>query len=135
MTVSNFPNPNSSRSSSDGDVEEDTHMPSPRAPTHGKGLASASEARQQGKKLRRKLKVMMMVVVMMRKKIFDVEEITPTSYMHMGTLIFCQPQNPDWREKISYKGKTEFVREKKKENPRLFTTDPIKHLSKTFMSR
>jgi hypothetical protein len=42
MTVSNFPNPNSSRSSSDGDVEEDTHMPSPRAPTHGKGLASAS---------------------------------------------------------------------------------------------
>jgi hypothetical protein len=70
---------------------------------------------------------MMMVVVMMRKKIFDVEEITPTSYMHMGTLIFRQPQNPDWREKISYKGKTEFVREKKKENPRLVEKEVAIH--------
>jgi hypothetical protein len=49
----------------------------------------------------------------------DVEEIAPSSYVHMRTPTFRQPQNPDWREKISYKGKTELVREKRKENPRL----------------
>jgi hypothetical protein len=49
----------------------------------------------------------------------DVEEINPTSYTHMGTPIFQLLMNPDWREKISYKGKTYLVREKRKENPRL----------------
>jgi hypothetical protein len=29
------------------------------------------------------------------------------------------PLNPDWREKISYKGKPDLVREKMKENTRL----------------
>jgi hypothetical protein len=48
-----------------------------------------------------------------------VVEILPTSYVHMGTPIFWQAQNPDWREKINYKGKTYLVREKRKENPRL----------------
>jgi hypothetical protein len=50
---------------------------------------------------------------------FDVEEIAPSSYVHMRTPISRQPQNLDWREKISYKGKIELVREKRKENPRL----------------
>jgi hypothetical protein len=49
--------------------------------------------------------------------VFDVEEIAPSSYMHMGTPIFRQPQNLDWREKVSYKGKTELVRNRRKENP------------------
>jgi hypothetical protein len=50
---------------------------------------------------------------------FDVEEINPISYTHMETLIFQLPVNLDWREKISYKGKTDLVREKRKENLRL----------------
>jgi hypothetical protein len=37
----------------------------------------------------------------------------------MGTPIFRQPLNLDFRAKVSYKGKTEIVREKRKENPRL----------------
>jgi hypothetical protein len=53
------------------------------------------------------------------EEVFYVEEINPTSYIHMGTLVFWLPLNLDWREKISYKGKTDLVREKRKENPRL----------------
>jgi hypothetical protein len=37
----------------------------------------------------------------------------------MGTPTFWVPQNPDWRDKISYKGKIDLVREKRKENLRL----------------
>jgi hypothetical protein len=42
----------------------------------------------------------------------------------MGTLIFWLPHNPDWREKIGYKGKTDLVREKWKENLRLVEKEP-----------
>jgi hypothetical protein len=42
----------------------------------------------------------------------------------MGTLVFRLPLNPDWREKISYRGKTDLVREKRKENPRLVEKEP-----------
>jgi hypothetical protein len=59
------------------------------------------------------------------EEVFDVEEITPSSYMHVGTPIFRQPQNLNWREKISYKGKTDLMREKRKENPRLVETDVV----------
>jgi hypothetical protein len=48
------------------------------------------------------------------EEIFDVEEINPTSYIHMETPVFWLPLNPDWREKISYKGKIDLVREKGK---------------------
>jgi hypothetical protein len=51
------------------------------------------------------------------EEVFDVEEINPTSYIPMRTPVFRLPLNPDWREKISYKGKTDLVREKRKENP------------------
>jgi hypothetical protein len=37
----------------------------------------------------------------------------------MGTLVFWLPLNKDWREKISYKDKTDLVRKKRKENSRL----------------
>jgi hypothetical protein len=42
----------------------------------------------------------------------------------MGTPTFLIPQNPDWRDKISYKGKTDLVREKRKENPTLVEMEP-----------
>jgi hypothetical protein len=33
------------------------------------------------------------------EEIFDIEEINPTSYIHMGTPTFRLPLNPNWREK------------------------------------
>jgi hypothetical protein len=59
------------------------------------------------------------------EEIFDVEEINSTSYIHMRTPIFRLPLNPDWREKISYKGKTDLVRGKRKENSRLVEKEPV----------
>jgi hypothetical protein len=58
------------------------------------------------------------------EEIFDVEEINPTSYIHMGTPVFRLPLNLDWREKIIYMGKTDLVREKMKENPMLIEKEP-----------
>jgi hypothetical protein len=37
----------------------------------------------------------------------------------MGTPVFRLPLNLHWREKIRYKGKTNLVRKKRKENSRL----------------
>jgi hypothetical protein len=48
---------------------------------------------------------------------YVVDEINPSSLTYMGTPTFWLPLNPDWREKINYKGKIDFVREKRKENP------------------
>jgi hypothetical protein len=105
MTISGDPNPSANNSSEDDDVEDDIYMPSPWAHHHEKGLASASSsgaARDEED-----------------EDVFDVEEINPSSYIHMETPVFRLPLNSDWREKISYKGKTDLVREKRKENPRL----------------
>jgi hypothetical protein len=94
-------------------VEDDTYVPSLRSHPHGrgKGLASASgsgaardeeieeEAEEDdgddGEE----------------EEVFDMEEINPLNYVHMRTPIFMQPLNLDWRAKVSYKGKTELVRE------------------------
>jgi hypothetical protein len=48
---------------------------------------------------------------------FIVDEINPSSYVHMGTPAFQLPLNLDWREKIRYEEKADLVREKRKENP------------------
>jgi hypothetical protein len=129
MTINGDPNPNANNNSEDDDVEDDTYMPSPWSRPHGKGLASASGsgvARDEEE------------IVEEEEdndgaegdddeedeEVFDVEEINPTSYIHMGTPVFWLPLNPDWREKISYKGKTDLVREKRKENPRLVEKEP-----------
>jgi hypothetical protein len=58
------------------------------------------------------------------EEVFDVEEINPTSCIHMVTPVFRLPLNPDWREKNSYKGKTNLMREKRKENSRLVEKEP-----------
>jgi hypothetical protein len=93
-------------SSEDDNVKDDTYMPSPQAPIcgRGKGLASGSGATEIQEE---------------EEETFDVEEITPTSYVHMGNPVFRQPLNPNWSAKVSYKGKTDLVREKRKKNPRL----------------
>jgi hypothetical protein len=96
----------SHHTTSSDDEEEDTYLPSPRGQGRGKGLfACASGSGNRAAEIQEE-----------EEEVFDVEEITATSYMHMGTPIFRQPLNPDWRAKINYKGKTDLVREKRKEN-------------------
>jgi hypothetical protein len=46
--------------------------------------------------------------------VFDVKEIKPPNYIDMGPLVFRAPINPIWRVKVSYKGKTESVRENRR---------------------
>jgi hypothetical protein len=96
-------------SSEDDDVEDDKYMSSPQTRPHGKGLASASgsgavrheEIEEEGdgndgaegdddaED----------------EEIFYVEEINPTSYIHMGTPTFRLPLNPDWREKSAIRAR------------------------------
>jgi hypothetical protein len=124
MTINGDPNPSANSSSENDDVEDDTYMPSPRAHPHGKGLASASgsgtardeeeiEEEEDGGNKNDGAEGDD------DEEVFDVEEINLTSYIHMGILVFWLPLNLDWREKISYKGKTDLVRKKRKENPKL----------------
>jgi hypothetical protein len=47
-------------------------------------------------------------------EVFDVEEINPPNYVDMGPLVFRVPSNPTWRVKVSYKGRTDFVRENRR---------------------
>jgi hypothetical protein len=132
MTISGDPNPSANSSSEDDDVEDDTYMPSPRARPREKGLTSASSSRaardeeeieeeedggngNDGAKGDDEEE---------DEEVFDVEEINPTSYIDMGTLVFRLPLNPDWREKINSKGKTDLVREKRKENLRVVEKEP-----------
>jgi hypothetical protein len=121
MTIEENPSPaREEEGSDDDDVEDDTYVPSPRAPFcgRGKGIASASgsgaardeeieeEAEEDGE-----------------EEVFDVEEICPPSYVDMRPLMFRVPSNPTWRVNVSYKGKTEFVREKRKINARTLPRD------------
>jgi hypothetical protein len=131
MIISDDPNPSANNSSKDDYVEDDTYMPSPRAHPHEKGLASAS-----GSEVRRNEEEIKEEDGGNEndgaeddddeedKEVFDVEEINPTSYIHMGTPVFQLPLNLDWREKVNYKGKTDLAREKRKENPRLIEKEP-----------
>jgi hypothetical protein len=48
------------------------------------------------------------------EEVFDVEEINPPNYVDMGPLMLRTPTNPSWRVKVSYKGKTESVRENRR---------------------
>jgi hypothetical protein len=116
VTINGDSNPDNSSNNSDDDIEDDTYVPSPRAHPHGKGLASASgsgvgrddeiekEAEEgadgdDGKE---------------EEEVFDVKEISPTNYVDMRPLVFRAPTNPTWRVKISYKAKTESVRENRR---------------------
>jgi hypothetical protein len=131
MTISGDPNPSANNSSEDDDAEDDTYMPSPRDRSHGKGLTSASDSGA----VRDKEEIEDEEDGENENdgaegdddedgEVFDVQEINPTSYIHMGTLIFWLPLNPDWRKKISYQGKIYLVREKRKENLRLVKKEP-----------
>jgi hypothetical protein len=132
MTISGDPNPSANSSSEDNDVEDDTYMTSSQTRSHEKRLVSTSSSgavrdeeeieeeedggngndAAEGDNDEED------------EEVFDFEKINPTSYIHMRTLAFRVPLNPNWREKISYKGKTDLVREKRKENPMLVEKEP-----------
>jgi hypothetical protein len=116
LIFSGDPNPDNSSSSSNDDIEDDTYVSSPRARPHGKGVASASGSRvgrnneieeeaeegaddDDGEE---------------EEEVFDVEEINPPSYIDTGPLVLRAPTNSSWRVKVSYKGKTELVRENRR---------------------
>jgi hypothetical protein len=101
MTISGDPNPSANSSSEDDDVEDDTYVSSPRACPHGKGLASASGSGVANDEEEEGNDEAEGDDDEEDEKVFDVEEINPTSYIHMGTPVFWLPLNPDWREKIS----------------------------------
>jgi hypothetical protein len=107
--------------------------PSPTTPHHGKGkgLASASGSGAPSEEIEEAEGD----DGDEEEEIFDVEEINPSNYVHMGTPIFRQPLNSDWREKVSYKGKTELVREKRKDNPRLHTREATDYIFHTFFQQ
>jgi hypothetical protein len=116
MTISGDSNPDNSSSSSDDDIEDDTYVPSPRARPHGKGLASASgsgagrddeieEEAEEGADGDEEEE---------EEDVFNVEEINPPNYVDMRPLVLRAPTNPSWRVKVSYKGKTESVRENRR---------------------
>jgi hypothetical protein len=121
MSVSGNSDSNANNSSDD-DVKDETYRPSPRAHPYGKGLASAS-----GSKAAREEEIVEEEDGNdeangddgEEEETFIVDEINPSSYVHMGTPTFRLPLNPNWTEKNSYKGKTDLVREKRKENQRL----------------
>jgi hypothetical protein len=83
-------------SSDDNDVEDDTYIPSPRASTHGRGKGLASGSDSEAAKIQEG-----------EDEIFDVEEINPPNYIHMGTPTFTNPQILDG-------GKRSAVRERQR---------------------
>jgi hypothetical protein len=132
MTINGDPNPSGNNSSEDDDVEDYTYMPSPWAHPHGKELTSASgsEAARDEEEIEEEEDSENGNDGAEGdddeddEEVFDVEEINPTYYIHMGTPIFRLPFNSDWRKKISYKGKIDLVREKRKESSRLVEKEP-----------
>jgi hypothetical protein len=85
MTISGDLNSDNSSSNSDDDIENDTYVPSPRARSHGKGLASAS-----GNGAERDDKIEEEVEEGAddddgeeEEEVFDMEEINPPNYVDM----------------------------------------------------
>jgi hypothetical protein len=128
LTIDGAQNSSRQEESSDEDVEDETYVPSPKAPhrSKGKGLASGSRsgaarnAEESGDE---------------EEELFDVEEIVPRAYVHMGTPSFRQPQNHSWREKVNYMGKTKTVRDERRVNPRLHTIDITDYRFHTFFQQ
>jgi hypothetical protein len=75
---------------------------------------------------------MVLMMIVRGGETFEVEENNPPNCVHMGTPIFKQPLNPDWRSNANYKGKAELVREKRKENPRLQAREVTDYRFHTF---
>jgi hypothetical protein len=120
MIISGDPNPDNSSNSSDDDIEDNTYAPSPRARPHGKGVASASgNGAGRDDKIEEEIEEEAEEVAdgdegEEEKEVFDVEEINPPNYVDMRPLVLRAPTNLSWRVNISYKGKTESMRENRR---------------------
>jgi hypothetical protein len=114
MTISGDPNPDNSSSNLDDDIEDYTYVPSLWARPHGKGLASASDSgAERDDKIEEEAKEGADGDNgEEEEEVFDVKEINPPNYGDMRPLVFSAHTNPTWRVKVSYKDKTESVREK-----------------------
>jgi hypothetical protein len=136
MSIEGDPSPaTEEEGSEDDDVKDETYVPSPRDHPHGrgKGLASASgSGAARDEEIEEEAEEDDGGDGEVEEEIFDMEEINPPNYVHMGTPIFRRPLNPDWRAKVIYKGKTELVREKRKENPRLQAREATDYRFHTF---
>jgi hypothetical protein len=91
-------------------------VPSPRAQPHGKGLASASGsgAGRDDKFEEEAEKKADGDDGEEEEEVFDVKEINPPNYVDMGPLVLRASTNHSCRVKLSYKGKTEYVRENRR---------------------
>jgi hypothetical protein len=116
MTIGGDPNSDNSFSSLDDDIEDDTYVPPPRAQPHGKGLASAngSGVRKDDEIEKEAEEGAAGDGGEEEGEVFDVKEINPHNYIDMWPLVFRAPTNPSRRVKVSYKGKTESVRENRR---------------------
>jgi hypothetical protein len=106
----------SNNTTSSDDEEEETYVPSPqgqgkRVVGGSRGVSRAAEIEEEEEEEEGE------------EEVFDVDEIMPLSHVDMGALSFRIPQNPAWMEKVGYKGKTDAVREKRKQNQRLLPRD------------
>jgi hypothetical protein len=95
MSISGDLEPNSN-SSSDDDIEDDTYIPSPWACPYGKGLAGPSgsgsgSGTTRNEEIEEELEEESDADEEEEEETFDVEEINPTSYIHMRTPTFRIP--------------------------------------------
>jgi hypothetical protein len=98
MTIVGAQSSHGEEESSDEDVEDETCVPSPTTPSHGKekGLATASASRPTRDEVESEDESDNgnEGAGVDEEDIFDVEEIIPQAYVHMGTPSYQQPQNP-----------------------------------------
>jgi hypothetical protein len=139
MTIESAHESTGEEESSDKDVEDETYIPSPRAPHHRKGKIIASVggsgAARDEEESKRGDEHGDEAAHIYKEEVFDVEEIIPQAYVHMEIPCFQQTQNPGWRQKVSYKGKIEAMREKRKENPRLKQREVTHYRFHTFFQQ
>jgi hypothetical protein len=75
-------------------------------------LVQVAAGQQLMMKLRKRLRKGLMVK--RKKRCLMWKKINHPNYVDMGPLVFRAPTNPTWRVKVSYKGKTESVRENRR---------------------
>jgi hypothetical protein len=121
-------------SSEDDDVENETYVSSPRAQPHsqGKGIASGSGGGSGAAKIEEEGGGDESEE---EEEIFDVEVINPPSYVDIGHLGFRVPTNPTWRARVSYKGKTEAVRDNRRILTRTQSRDAYDYKFHSFSAR
>ncbi|TVU17709.1 hypothetical protein EJB05_33760, partial [Eragrostis curvula] len=106
--------------SSSDDMEEDEYIPSPQHQTsgHSKGKSAAGIGSGSGTAGEINSESSEEDEEDEEGEIFDVDEPVPAGNADYGAAKFHTPANPHWRAKVSYKGKSEAVREMRAVDPR-----------------